>query len=213
LDWAIIATYAAAKVKGDDADRRLAQATSALRGALACAPTQAFLWYALAWTAQAAGAEPRQAARFLEQSYALGPDESWISFYRAEDALSLYDELRPTAQARVRAEFIKLVRDFPNVAARVLHSADQNARERLLAWAAVSPLSGLRALAVSLDARGLLIDVPGVEYRSGRIAQQPKHGSSDGLNGETSHDTRDADWFGYSHSFGLRRSFDYPGPR
>jgi hypothetical protein len=178
---ATLSLYVAARAPGLMGAAELDTAHRTIVQALRCAPGDPFLWYGLFWAERKRG-EPNatnRSARFLERSYQLGPTEGWISFWRAEDAIPVFNELSPGTRERVQAEFLALAREFPSVAARIVTKVDDLSRARLLTWTEALPLSARQQLAADLDVRGATVDVPGVTYRDGRVAPERKRGTSD----------------------------------
>lgn len=167
----VIRQYAAALSEGETRKKLLESARADIRGYLACSPHEAVFWYELFWLEQALGSAPAETLRFLEMSYVLGPREGRIAQFRLEDAIPHYDELPPSFQARVQEEFLYLVRDSVWIAAAILAASPAPARTRYLDWLAQVPLEKRKVIASLVDQREVLIEVPGVEYREGRVVR------------------------------------------
>jgi hypothetical protein len=172
IDAAIIQVYVAARSRianGPHAGDDLQKARAITRAALACSPARPFLWYELFWIEKTSGAPSAVYLPLLERSYRFGPNEIWLSFYRSSDAIPEYKELGADTQVLIRNEFVRLLRDFPRVAAQVVAEVDEASRARALSWIADMPFERRRALATALDAMGAVVDVPGIDYLRGRV--------------------------------------------
>jgi hypothetical protein len=167
---AIIRLYAATSAQGSaDGPKRLGEAREGIRNALACSPLQPFLWYSLFWVERTRGAPVDYFVKLLEFSYEIGPREAWISFYRSRDAISQYNRLSLSAQQRVRDEYRTVVREQSEVAAAIFRDADLFMQPRLMSWIEDLPLEARQRLAAALDRLDLVANIPGVEYRDGKV--------------------------------------------
>ena len=79
------------------------------RRALACAPTDSFVWLTLFWLdATKNGLTPAN-ANYLRLSYAEGPNEGWIALWRVRLALALFERLPSDLSSDALNDFINLV--------------------------------------------------------------------------------------------------------
>jgi hypothetical protein len=131
-----------------------------LKLALACAPYRPFLWFQAFWLRSQVDKE--ESLPFLEMSYKLGPNEGWIMPTRAARALPLLDIMPPELRDQVRREFVNLVRDDTDKAARIFLRLNSSTRNAALPMLAQVPLEKRLAFAHRLDAAGLDVEVPGV---------------------------------------------------
>jgi hypothetical protein len=91
-------------------DARLQALGQATDDALSNAPYDPFLWLIRFWLDNTrAGFSPAH-LRYLQMSYALGPNEAWIAFKRNRIALAIFSELPPALAEAAISEFVGLVR-------------------------------------------------------------------------------------------------------
>jgi len=168
-DAAIVRAYAVEEAYAfgphPDGPLLLDKARREVRHYLTCHPHEGFFWYILFRLELIAGQTARDALPFLEMSYRLAPHEAWIMRRRNLHAALQFADLPPGLQARVRSEFVLLVRDVIDDAVTVILSVDEPTQHELLAGVADLPLKDRRALAAQLDALDVLVDVPGVDYK------------------------------------------------
>lgn len=166
----IIRLYAATNSQGSaEGAKRLGEARDGINNALACSPLQPFLWYGLFWVERTRGASVNDFVKLLEFSYKSGPREAWIGFYRNRDAISQFNRLDLSTRQQVRDEYRAIVREQPEVAASSFRDADLFMKPTLLSWIADLPLQERQRLAAALDRLNVAADVPGVEYRDGKV--------------------------------------------
>lgn len=147
-----------------------ARAEAAARNALAHAPTDSFLWYAMAWMAKNRSGYGPDVARDLALSYQTGPHEGWVAVHRNGFALAMLAVLPPALQKDATAEFRNLVAsNFINDAASILTGPGWPVHQQLLDD--LRPVSEtIRAqLAHRIADLGFDVSVPGVE----RLAPRP----------------------------------------
>ena len=169
---AVIRLYAAVSARdsaASDASLLLNSAERQLKETLVCTPYQPYLWYGLFWVRMMQGERPQNYIPLLEQSYALGPRELWISIYRNSDALPLFSQLDVRTRALVRAEYLNLAKEQTDVAARNFKSSDDSTRSYLLKWISDLSIEQRRNFAAALDRTDVVANVPGVEYREGHV--------------------------------------------
>jgi len=164
-----LAEDAMAAGERDVLDDRLAALDGAIRGSLACAPADPFLWMVFAWLDGARnGFDPRQ-IEALRLSYRLGANEGWVAARRNRYALSMFARLPPDLADAAVAEFARMVDSWiygESIAEFV--GPGWPVRDRLL-----TSLSGVgqlqrEAFAKALYAQGLDVAVPGVAPRDPR---------------------------------------------
>jgi hypothetical protein len=145
-------------------DDRLQKLEASTRFALACAPTDAFLWCIRYWVKVIKYGFKREFLIDLELSYDFGPNEGWIAAKRNNLALAVFDQLGPSVQDLVVAEFAGMVdAGLIERSANNLVGVVPALQDRLL-----SALSGSRPisrewLAKWLRKEGYRVNVPGVE--------------------------------------------------
>jgi hypothetical protein len=162
---AVIRLYVAALSQGkDDGPETMAKAEATTRHALACAPSDGYLWFSLFWIGYARASPPATILPFLEMSYRTAPNEGWISQFRARVALQYVSDMNPDFQKRVEQEFRNVVRDSPRSAASALRDADRDTRGVMLRIVADLPLVEREKLAKVLESRDVNVDIPGVDY-------------------------------------------------
>ncbi len=93
-----------------DYDDRLRSIERRTRGALGCAPRQAFEWLVLFGIETAHGVLEPQTFALLANSYAYGPLDAWVGIRRMAVAIPLLLSLPDPLKARVLREFQDLVR-------------------------------------------------------------------------------------------------------
>jgi hypothetical protein len=165
-DAAIIRLYAAAAAQKREEQQSFAdKASQQIRYALGCSPHNAFNWYALFWVEMKRGISAATYLPFLESSYQLAPNDSWLAYFRSGSALPLFYELAPTTQEKVRREFRLLIRDTPEVAVMIMSEADANSKAVMLRLLNDLTYTQKIAFAKLLDKKNVRVDVPGVDYR------------------------------------------------
>jgi hypothetical protein len=150
-------------------DARLDSAERGIRLSLSCAPSDAFLWLALAWLDELrVGFQPQQLT-YLRQSYRLGPNEGWIAARRNRVALSMFARLPPDLAERAVTEFDRLLDSWIYWdAIAIFEGPGWPIRDRLLASLKAVGQRQRQAFADALYAQGYDLAVPGVEARKPR---------------------------------------------
>jgi hypothetical protein len=146
-------------------DGALRDTENSIRGSLACAPADPFLWLGLFWVANAReGFTPRNLA-YLRLSYELGPNEGWIAFARNRMALAMFDSLPADLKAKAVAEFLAFIETgLPDIAADIFTTHGERVRNLLLARTADLDQASRAAFANSLRYKGYdEVKVPGVQ--------------------------------------------------
>jgi hypothetical protein len=150
-------------------DGRLAALQSTIERSLACAPTDAFLWVALAWLSDTTeGFRPEQ-LQYLRLSYQLGPNEGWIAARRNRVALSMFGRLPPDLADDAISEFAHMVDSWIYTdTIAILTGPGWPIHDRLLASLKDVGRQQREALAKALYERGYNVAVPGVAARNPR---------------------------------------------
>jgi hypothetical protein len=145
-------------------DAYAAAADSLIRKSLGCAPSDAFLWFALFWVENMRFGFRDESVKYLEQSYQFGPYEGWIALKRNIYALALYRSLPERLQKQAVLEFAAMVNSgFIGDAAANLQGPGWPIRDVLLASLSGAQEKYRKQFAVRLRRRGLELAVPGVE--------------------------------------------------
>ncbi|MCK1269278.1 MULTISPECIES: hypothetical protein [unclassified Bradyrhizobium] len=166
-----IAEVAMPRAGSDAADLAMEAGKNKVRSALCMAPTDAFLWLMLYSVELERNGLEARTTRFLDQSYAAGPLEGWISLRRNKLALSAFARLDEAVQIQVMAEFAHMVdSNFTEVAALNLMGVGWARREQLLRSLTDVDTIPREAFAKILLREGLKVNVPGVE-----IDERPWH--------------------------------------
>lgn len=145
------------------ADSLRRQATSTIRKALSCAPSDPFLWFALFWLSNFDRGIGPETIAFLGRSYELGPHEGWIMLRRNQYSLIAYHMLPEIIRVSVRAEFVALLDSgLVNETADLLLGPGWSIRSELLIATKGVREKYRRQLALRLRRLGYEFDVPGV---------------------------------------------------
>lgn len=164
LIWLQIAEEAVSRAGPETADREIATAERNVKSALAANPNDALLWlllYSVVTTRE--GFAPSNLV-YIDQSYAVGPLEGWISLRRNRLMLAVFSLLSATSQDAVVSEFAQMVdSDFMNAAATNLTSVGWPNRERLLNALSGIDIVSKRNFSKRLSADGVKASIPGLE--------------------------------------------------
>lgn len=153
-----------ARNSSEDADSEVATAEKKVRSALEMNPSDSFLWMML-YSVELArnGLDPAK-IRYLDQSYATGPFEGWISLRRNRLALAVFSQFSVRMQAAITSEFSEMVdSDFIEAAAANLTSVGWAHRSGLLSALGSIDLASKRSFYKRLSADGIKISIPGFE--------------------------------------------------
>ena len=144
---------------------QFAAAETALRAALRAAPTDAFLWFGLAWLGKTRDGFTPSLVPYLRLSYDMGEHEGWIAVHRNPFVLAMLPLLPGDLQARAALEFRHLVETEPYIetAAAILAKPGWDQRDALLASIAGVPEANRRQLAKALEGLGVAVQVPGLQ--------------------------------------------------
>jgi hypothetical protein len=143
---------------------------TAVTAALAESPTNSFLWLTKYWLESTRAGNPATDLKFLQMSYALGPNEGWIALRRSPLALSAFSSLPDELAAQAVAEFAGLVRSgLYYEAANILAGAGWAVHDKLLAGLVKVDEGSRHRFAKVLESKDLDgVVVPGVEEHPSR---------------------------------------------
>lgn len=137
-----------------------------VKSALSVNPADAYIWLMFYSFETSSNGFDLRNIRFLDQSYAAGPREGWISLGRNRLALAVFPMLSETMQNAVVSEFAEMVDSyFVEDAATNLTSVGWMQKERLLAGLDRATIVSREALAKKLMQDGVKVSVPGVVVR------------------------------------------------
>jgi hypothetical protein len=144
-------------------DEKLRAAREAINAALACGPTDGYLWLSLFWAnAITQGTKPSDIA-LLRMSYTQAPREGWLMAKRNHLALVIYPALPDDLQQLAISEFRALLQpEFVNAAVDNLLGPGWSMRDVLLKATADVPQSERYVFAQRLRERGVDVAVPGI---------------------------------------------------
>jgi len=96
---------------GDQAaiDRQMTAVNRTIRISLTETPADPFLWLVLFWLENTQNGFSRDHLKYLQMSYALGPNEGWIAVRRNRLALAVFPQLTPELREHALVEFARLV--------------------------------------------------------------------------------------------------------
>jgi hypothetical protein len=153
----------------DEIDAQLAALESTIHRALACNPTDSFLWMVLIWVESAREGPRQDQLTYLRLSYQLGPNEGWIAARRNRLALSMFNRLPPDLADTAVNEFGHMVQSWmywDTIA--IFTGPGWPIWDRLLASLKDVGEAQRDAFAKELYARGYIVDVPGISPREPR---------------------------------------------
>src|SRR6266550_5365263 len=137
---------------------------AALQDALACTPTDPYLWLAMFWTQNNTRGLQQDNFGSLRLSYRYGPNEGWLALRRNRYAVAIYPALPDDLKRRAIDEFRQLVKsDFIADAAEILAGPGRPISDLLLSRLDGVDIQKLRFLARLLDGRSFAAKIPGVQ--------------------------------------------------
>lgn len=158
-----VAEEAMLRRSSEQADRSISAAVEEVKSALAVSPNDSFLWLMLYSVETTRGGFDLQNLRYLDQSYAAGPREGWISLRRNRLSLGIFSTLGDATQSAVISEFEQMVdADFVEHAALNLMGAGWPYRERLLAALVSADIVSRQGLYKRLAAEGIKLPIAGI---------------------------------------------------
>lgn len=159
-----IAERAMGRQASEDADGEVAAAEESVRTALKVNPSDSFLWLMLYSVYTVREGFAPENIRFLDESYATGPYEGWISLRRIRVALSIYSILTKLQQQRIVGEFARMVdTDFIDDAVSNLTGVGWAHRDQLLGSLAGVDIASRQSLAKQLSNNGYKVRIPGID--------------------------------------------------
>lgn len=145
------------------ADQRFQLLRLSTDAALACVPTEGFLWFIRYWTAVRADIPANRHVEELRMSYELAPFEGWIALRRSAYALAAYRTLPADIKEMVVKEFVAIVASgFIAEAVNVLRASAWDIRGELLPHLNSVRLDMRLRLDKRLRSEGLPLEIPGV---------------------------------------------------
>jgi hypothetical protein len=153
---------------------RLTVLRTAVTDALTNAPDDSYQWVVLYWVEDRLhGYDPKN-LRYLQMSYAIGPQEGWIALWRNRISLGVYAALTSELKEAALNEFVGLVRSqFYAGAVEILSDSTPMVRERISARLAQLSESDRKSFAKVLADKDLLdVAVPGVNIEPSRPWQR-----------------------------------------
>lgn len=148
------------------ADRHLKGLDQAVDRAIACAPTEGFLWFIRYWVRINQGAEVAPQLENLLMSYRQAPVEGWIAVRRNAYALAVFELLPEDQRRAVLTEFAAMVNSgLLAVAVRNLLGPGWPIREKLLLQLEWTNPAMRYHFARMMRAEGADLTVPGVKLR------------------------------------------------
>lgn len=151
----------------DDAARKdlpqtVDRTDAGVRDALACSPTDGFLWYALGWIRHIYGDPLDVTLGFMRMSYKTSPREAWIATRRNAFMVTQLDNLPNDMADTVLSEYGSLVENgFYHEALAILTGPGWVHRERLVATLSNVKSPRLSLFVRLLKTRNVGIDIPG----------------------------------------------------
>ncbi|RXG85177.1 hypothetical protein EAS61_36970 [Bradyrhizobium zhanjiangense] len=160
-----MAEEAMTRNSSEEADRSVSLALQDLKSALSTRPGDSFLWLLLYSIETTRGGFDPKYLRYLDQSYATGPHEGWVSLRRNRLALSAFPKLSEAVQSAVISEFEEMVdADFIEDAALNLIGTGWQHREQLLAALGSADIASRQSLHKRLAADGIKLNMPGIAF-------------------------------------------------
>lgn len=149
---------------------RLTVLHDAVTHAILNAPEDSYEWLALFWLESYLYGFDAQQLRYLQMSYAIGPQEGWVAVKRNRIVLGLYATLTNDLKEAAVNEFVGLVRSqFYADAADIVSDSTPAVREALSARLAQLPNPDRQSFAKVLTDKGFFdMDVPGVNTARSR---------------------------------------------
>ncbi len=138
------------------------QAVKDLRAKLACAPADGHSWFNLFLLESALSGRAGRNMPLLRMSYAVSPNEGWISQSRAPIAVAFLRNADPDLRARVEDEYAHVARDAPETAAGIFAKTTEANRALLLPLFERVPVETRKVIADKLAEGGTDIRIPGV---------------------------------------------------
>ncbi|MET4763288.1 hypothetical protein ABH975_006367 [Bradyrhizobium ottawaense] len=159
-----VAELSMQRKKPEEADGKAVAAENDLKFSLVTNPTDSFVWVLLYSVHLTRNGLDANTVRYLEESYATGPLEGWISLRRSRLALAAFSVLGAGAKEKVVSEFIDMVDSgFIDDTFAILTTVGWTHRDLLLSHLERADILSREALARRLRREGIWVDVPGVK--------------------------------------------------
>lgn len=154
-----------AMLRNEPSQSRVADAKGAILSALSVAPMDSYQWLSLFWVSTKDGPFRSEFLRYLDMSYATGPNEGWVALRRSPLVLGLYPVLTSGLRRAALEEFAGLVRShLYSQAAAIAANTTPNTRKAIVAKISSLPLPDRESFAHAADEKGITdLVMPGVE--------------------------------------------------
>lgn len=144
-------------------DREVTVAEESVKSALTVIPGDSFLWLMLYSVETTRNGFDTQNIHYLDQSYAMGPHEGWISLRRNRLGLAILSMLDDEVRIAVISEFAEMVdSDFIEDTARNLMGIGWQFHDQLLAALVSVDVVSRQRLYRRLAVDGIKLSVPGI---------------------------------------------------
>jgi hypothetical protein len=132
------------------------------RSAVACSPADSFIWLTMFWLDAAKHGLTLENERYLRMSYARGPNEGWIAYWRVQLALAEFANLPEDLLKDVLEDFVKLINTqvLYQETAEIFVRAPTSARSRIIDSLRNADAIPREAFAKVLSDRGLDVSIP-----------------------------------------------------
>jgi hypothetical protein len=140
------------------------------RSAVACSPADSFAWLTMFWLDAAKHGLTPENERYLRMSYARGPNEGWIAYWRVQLALAEFANLPEDLSEDALEDFVKLINTqvLYQEAAEIFLRAPTSARSRIIDSLRNTDARPREAFAKLLSDRGLDVSIPGTDLPESR---------------------------------------------
>jgi hypothetical protein len=144
--------------------------SDAAQRALACAPTDSFVWLTLFWLDAGQHGLNRDNTNYLRLSYDFGRNEGWIALWRFRLALLFFERLPPDLASDALDDFINLMEtgQYYWPTAGIFIDASPGIQSRIVERLKTADLATRQAFARTLHDRGMDVAIPGVEQPEAR---------------------------------------------
>lgn len=168
---AIIRTRIAeqAIVDDQDIDAQLSTLSGSIRRALACSPTDSFLWVVFYWVESTRNGLQSRYVDYLRLSYQLGPNEGWIALKRNGYAFAIFSQLPPDLKELAITEFASLLDSgFVDQTVAIFTGPGWSERNVILPRLKDVAERPKQAFATAVYKLGYDVNVPGTAHRDPR---------------------------------------------
>lgn len=132
------------------------------RTAASCSPANSYVWLTLFRLDAGKNGLTPQNANYLRLSYAVGPNEGWIAFWRVQFALALFDRLPNDLADAAIGDFVKLVdtQELYQQTAEIFSRATPAAQRRIIDHLETADATARQMFARALYDKGLDVKIP-----------------------------------------------------